>query len=119
MEDLFLAICFGIVVGYIFKIMFATAQHLNAETKHKVQPKTGKEIEVKECRRLTYEIIDGVQYFYYADNNTFAAQGRTLQDAAKHFTLAQGQDKLGFFKHVDQRGYCFINSQFMEVSNVE
>lgn len=84
-----------------------------------VMASEGDSLGIKEYRRLNHEIINGIHYFYLADCNMFVAQGTTLEDAAKHFTYNQGNDRLGYWKHVDDKSYCFINNTCMELNNVE
>lgn len=71
---------------------------------------------IKEVVHLNHEMVAGVHYFYTADGGTFAGQGRSLDEAAKHYALLQGQDKIGWFKHIEtSKQYCFTGETCTEL----
>lgn len=70
---------------------------------------------VKNVYKLKHEILNGVHYFFTEKDDTFVAQGRTLEDAATHYTKLQGKDILGWFTHTDlKKNFCFVNDKCME-----
>lgn len=76
-----------------------------------------KEKGVREVRQLNHEIIDGVNYFFTTDGS-FAGQGTTLDDAAKHWTQISGPEQLGLFKHVESNEeFYFLNNQCLQLQN--
>ena len=73
------------------------------------------DVGVKNICKLRHETLNGVHYFYTERDDTFVAQGQNLTEAAKHYTVSQGRDVLGWFKHVEQgKNYCFVNNECME-----
>lgn len=73
---------------------------------------------IKDIVKLTYEIHNDVHYFYEEENNTFVAQGKTLEEAANHYTTLKGKDILGWFSYKTlDKNYCFVNGKCLEFRN--
>jgi hypothetical protein len=97
----------------LFRELIAANKQLEGELK-----KTNDQmldIGVKNICKLKHETLNGIHYFYTEKDDTFVAQGQTLAEAAKHYTISQGRDILGWFNHVEQgKKYCFVNNECME-----
>ena len=105
--------------GYIYRD-FQLFKQLTAAN-HKLEDELKKtnqqllDIGVKNIYKLKHEILNDVHYFYTEKDNAFVAQGQTLGDAAKNYTVTQGRDILGWFKHNElDKKYCFVNNECME-----
>lgn len=105
--------------GYIYRDfqLFRELRQVGSQLEGELK-KTNDElldIGVKNICKLRHETLDGIHYFYTEKDHTFVAQGQTLAEAAKHYTVSQGRDIVGWFKHVEQgKNYCFVNNECME-----
>lgn len=76
---------------------------------------------IREVVPLEHEILSGVNYFYKSGDGSFAGQGLTLEDAAAHYNLLHGPDKIGWFRHADTGAQYYFscgNVQEMEGNGV-
>lgn len=121
-EALFTIVCLAVMfwIGYIYReVQFYKELHaikLNFQnTADEIyKPKHG----IKEIKFLKHEIVDGIHYFYGADDGVFAGQGATLEDAAKHFNVNHGKNKMGYFEHtIHGKRYYFVDCQCVEVTD--
>lgn len=70
---------------------------------------------VKSVKHLRHEVISGVNYFFIEVDGSFAGQGATLEEAAKHWTLISGKGAIGIFMHtVINKRYYFVDGVCME-----
>jgi hypothetical protein len=68
-------------------------------------------------RQLRHEELDGVHYFYYEDDNGFACQGKTLEEAAQHFKASTKGEIMAFFKMSNRdEEYVFIDGDVHHAS---
>jgi hypothetical protein len=107
------------VAGYLYREMKLIKELIEVNKKLEHEVKKTKEqvldVGVKDICKLNHEILDGVHYFYLDADSTFVAQGRTLNDAAQHYTVVQGRDIIGWFMHMElNKKYCFVNNECME-----
>lgn len=74
---------------------------------HKFEPSSTKSINAH-SRKLKYEIIDDIYYFYFEDDDSFACQGDTLDVAARNFSLQHGHKFAGLLliNDINYAFYC-------------
>jgi hypothetical protein len=125
MTELLLIIAF--VAGYVYRDFqfFRTMSQMPDKDLIKLQSNLQVELKkinqelnslgVKNVYKLKHEIVSDVHYFFTENDDTFVGQGKTLEDAAAHYTKLQGKDVLGWFTHIQQnKNYCFVNDKCME-----
>lgn len=118
MGEFFAYMLVGFVIGYIYKQLTDFQQKIIMQKLQEKKPDADT-LGIKSYKQLKHEIVGDVHYFYLAEDDTFVAQGRSLEEAAKHFTYNQGEDNLGYWKHSDNKDYCFVNSEYMELNLAE
>lgn len=70
-----------------------------------------------EMHHLRHEIHNGVNFFYYEENDLFACQGATLEEAATNFKETTKGEIIGFFKLEDsEKEYVFVDGEVMHAS---
>lgn len=75
---------------------------------------------IKTIKHLRHEVISGVNYFFTEVDGSFAGQGATLEDAAKHWTLISGPGAIGIFMHTGlNKRYYFVDGTCMEYNGEE
>lgn len=105
--------------GYMYREVKLLSQLATAKTAPNVKLQEADnalaELGVKDVKQLKHETIDDLHYFFTENNTTFVGQGKTLEEAAKHYEKLQGKDMLGWFKHNQQeKNYCFVNGKCLE-----
>lgn len=81
----------------------------------KMMNKNDAEMPVSSVVKLKHEVVNDVHYFFTAEGDKFVAQGKTLEEAALHYTKESGADSVGFFKHVtQQKMFCFVDNKCMD-----
>lgn len=105
----------GYLVCYI-SILRSIGRRL-LEQRHAEEIKKNMKV-INHTVKLKHEVIDGVNYFYEDSTDNFIAQGTTLDDAAKNYTMSAGPDSLGvFYSKQDKKAYCFYNGKLMDLHN--
>ena len=67
----------GVAVGYYYGFKFAQERMITELT----------DMVLENIADLTHEIVEDQHYLYYKDTGEFAAQGGSLDDAAKNFGI--------------------------------
>lgn len=106
-------------LGYMYRefILIKDLMKVSKNLQEKViQRKEAEEsMNIKQMHKLKHEVVNDIHYFYLEETNNFVCQGETLEDAAKHYTLSQGKDTLGWFFHQQTNTIlCFNDDQCME-----
>lgn len=115
----FIVVGLAFAAGYIYRELklFSELQVLKADLNLQLKQDLNTIVQGR-SNKLRYETVDGTNYFYNELDNTFVAQGRTLDDAAAHYSLVCGKDSLGWFHHADSgKSYCFVDGDCKEYVN--
>jgi hypothetical protein len=81
MDIVFLVIFFTLVggaVGFSYGFKFAQEQIMTELT----------DMVLENIVELKHEVVDNQHFLYYVEHDKFAAQGSTLDDAARNFSIA-------------------------------
>lgn len=118
----FIVIILAFCAGYIYREIKLIKElvAINSGLKKELQKQDDSvgELGLRDITKLKHEIISGIHYFYEETGDTFVAQGKTLEEAAKHYTSLKGKDILGWFQHPElNKNFCFVNNQCMEFRN--
>lgn len=119
----FLTLVAVFFLGYIYReIRFMQDLHkLEVAFQKKVQLDNAiKAVAIlsKQVVYLNHEVVDDIHYFYCRDDGSFAGQGKTFDDAAKHFAANCGANGMGYFINIiDGKKYCFVENKCVEVGN--
>ena len=77
---------------------------------------TGEQLECP-MYELKHEYENGVHYFYFKDDDAFAGQGRTLEEAAQHFKDITRGEGSGFFRmSTSNEEYAFVAGEVHDAS---
>jgi len=116
-----IVVCVAFLSGYIYREIKFIKDFMANKSRLSVElmgvNKQLADAGVKTIKYLTHEVIDGVNYFFIESDGSFAGQGTTLEEAAKHWTEISGPGTLGIFMHnIINKRYYFIDGECMEYS---
>jgi hypothetical protein len=110
----------GFVVGYIYReitLIRQIAEHAIkiAGLENAKSEGQSDQLEISDIKKLTYEVIDNVNYFYCEESGNFVGQGSSFEQAATQCSKTLGINVMGVFSSADdKKNYCFVDGKCCE-----